>query len=91
MPIHQSVARETAEAVWTPHPSYALAALCAASPGVAGCGGATWRDVAALVQGQSAPRSRPVAWRGLSGAGRGVSAINKYKIAPAVARSGMKS
>ena len=45
MYTHQSVARETAETGWTPHPvctggaPYALAVLRAASPGVAGRGG----------------------------------------------------
>jgi len=44
----RSVARETVETAGAPHPSYALAALCAASPGVAGRGGAQFSSVSSV-------------------------------------------
>jgi len=47
-PIHRSVARETVETVWAPHASYALAVLRAASPGVAGRGGAQFSSVSSV-------------------------------------------
>jgi len=48
MYTQQPVARETAETVWAPHASYALAVLCAASPGVAGRGGAQFSSVSSV-------------------------------------------
>ena len=46
---HQPVARETVETAGAPHPSYALAVLRAASPGVAGRGGAQFSSVSLVL------------------------------------------